>query len=440
MVENVVGGDRGPIERIAAFVSRHGAFITVTTLFLAWGFITSNNDPLIASLKASFSLTYTEALMTQLVFFAAYGFMSLPAASLINHAGPVKSILIALATMVTGCLLVQFVTRFQSYELILAALFVLGIGITTLQVAANPLAAALGPPESSHFRLTFAQAFNSLGVVLGVNFGSKIMLGEDVLKSGHAPITDPAEKILALNGVTHAFMLIALLLAALMVFIWMSRKRIEAAAAAITSTENGSVLAALRSRWAIFGAVAIGLYVGAEVSIGSIMINFLNQPDVLNLPLETAGFYLGNIYWMGALVGRFIGSYLLTRIAAPVLLALAAAVASLLCLTVGLTSGPVAAYAALTVGLFNSIMFPTIFTITLERAGVAQSSTSGLLCVAIVGGAILPYAVGKFADNVSLPLAFFVPMAAYAVIVVFAVLAAKARVFHVDGATPSAVH
>ena len=168
MVDNVDRIKHGPIDRIAAFVSRHGAFITVTTLFLAWGFITSNNDPLIASLKASFSLTYTEALMTQLVFFAAYGFMSLPAASLINRAGAVKSILIALATMVTGCLLVQFVTRYQSYELILAALFVLGIGITTLQVAANPLAAALGPPESSHFRLTFAQAFNSLGVVLGV--------------------------------------------------------------------------------------------------------------------------------------------------------------------------------------------------------------------------------------------------------------------------------
>jgi FHS family L-fucose permease-like MFS transporter len=142
------------------------AFASVTTLFFAWGFISSNNDPLIATLKASFSLSYTEALLTQLVFFAAYGFMSFPAAALLNRAGAVRSILIALATMIVGCLLVQFVTRFGSYEIILAALFVLGIGITTLQVAANPLAAALGPPERSHFRLTFAQAFNSLGVVL----------------------------------------------------------------------------------------------------------------------------------------------------------------------------------------------------------------------------------------------------------------------------------
>lgn len=440
MVENSARAPAGGIARATAFVVRNGAFITVTTLFFAWGFITSNNDPLIASLKASFSLNYSEALMTQLVFFAAYGFMSLPAASLINRTGPVRSILIALATMVTGCLLVQFVTRYQSYELILAALFVLGIGITTLQVAANPLAAALGPPESSHFRLTFAQAFNSLGVVLGVNFGSKIMLGADALKSGHRAITDPAAREVALGAVTQAFLLIALLLSSLMAFIWMSRKRIEMAAAGVINTGNASVLAALRSPWAIFGAVAIGLYVGAEVSIGSIMINFLNQPDVLDLPLEIAGFYLGNIYWMGALIGRFIGSYLLTRIAAPRLLTAAASVASLLCLTVALSSGPVAGYAALAVGLFNSIMFPTIFTITLERAGVAQSSTSGLLCVAIVGGAILPYAVGKFADNVSLPLAFFLPMAAYAVIATFALLAAKARVFHAEGATPAAAH
>lgn len=423
-----------------AFIGRYGAFITVTTLFFAWGFITSNNDPLIASLKASFSLSYTEALLTQLVFFAAYGFMSLPAATLINRVGPVNSILVALATMVVGCLLVQFVTRFQSYELILAALFVLGIGITTLQVAANPLAAALGPPERSHFRLTFAQAFNSLGVVLGVNFGSRIMLGDDVLKSGHHALTDPADKLTALGGVTQAFLLIAGLLSGLMLFIWISRHRIAAAAATIVSSESGSVLAALRSRWAIFGAVTIGLYVGAEVSIGSIMINFLNQPNVLNLSLEAAGFYLANIYWMGALVGRFLGSYLLTRIAAPRLLAAAAAIASMLCLTVAMTQGPTAAYAALAVGLFNAIMFPTIFTITLERAGVAQPSTSGLLCVAIVGGAILPYAVGRFADSVSLELAFFVPMLAYAVICVFALLAAKAKVFRSEVGAVAAVH
>ncbi len=401
------------------------AFLSVTTLFFAWGFITSNNDPLVASLKASFSLTYTEALMTQLVSFAAYGIMSLPAAVLLNRLGAFGSIMIALATMTCGCALVLALARYQNYALILLALFVLGVGITILQVAANPLAAALGPPESSHFRLTFAQAFNSLGVVVGVSFGSGVMLGEDVIRAGHAPITDPAQRALALNGVTHAFGIIALFLVGIMAFTWVSRKHIRAGDA--VREELGSPFAALRSRWAVFGAIAIWLYVGAEVSIGSIMINFLNREDVLNLPLETAGFYLANIYWMGALVGRFIGSYLLTRIAAPLLLGCAAAMAALLCVTVVLTDGLIAACAALAVGLFNSIMFPTIFTLTLERAGVARSSTSGLLCLAIVGGAILPYSVGMIADNVNLSIAFIVPMLAYAIITLFAMLAARAR-------------
>lgn len=416
------------------------AFVSVTTLFFAWGFITSNNDPLIASLKASFHLTYTEALLTQLVFFAAYGFMSFPAAALLNKVGSVRSIMIALTTMIAGCLLVQFITQFQSYWLILAALFVLGIGITTLQVAANPLAAALGPPESSHFRLTFAQAFNSLGVVLGVNFGSRIMLSEEVLKSGHAPITNEADRILALNAVSHAFMLIAALLAGLMLFIWFSRQRISTAAAVIEKSGEGSVLDALKSRWALFGALAIGLYVGAEVSIGSIMINFLNQPEIMNLPLETAGFYLGNIYWMGALIGRFVGSYLLTRVDATRLLMGAAAMASLLCLTVAITGGPAAGYAALSVGLFNSIMFPTIFTITLERSGVSQASTSGLLCVAIVGGAVLPYVVGSMADQASLTLSFLVPMLAYGVIALFGMLSSGAKIHHADGGAAALSH
>lgn len=416
------------------------AFVSVTTLFFAWGFITSNNDPLIASLKASFHLSYTEALMTQLVFFAAYGFMSFPAAALLNRVGSVRSILIALATMIIGCLAVQFIVRYQDYTLILASLFILGIGITTLQVAANPLAAALGPAESSHFRLTFAQAFNSLGVVLGVNFGSTIMLGEEVLKSGHAPITNAADRILALQAVSHAFLIIAALLAGLMAFIWFSRKRISDAAEGVADAGEGLVLDALKSRWALFGSVTIGLYVGAEVSIGSIMINFLNQPEIMDLPLEIAGFYLANIYWMGALFGRFVGSYLLTRLAAPKLLMTAAGLASLLCLTVAFSGGPMAGYAALSVGLFNSIMFPTIFTITLERAGVSQASTSGLLCVAIVGGAILPYVVGQMADQSSLTLSFIIPMIAYAVIAIFGLLSQRATVYHIDGTSAAAGH
>ena len=180
---------------------------------------------------------------------------------------------------------------------------------------------------------------------------------------------------------------------------------------------------ALRSPWAVFGAVAIGLYVGAEVSIGSIMINFLNQPQVLGLPFDQAGAYLANFYWGGALVGRLVGTVLLTRLPASRLLIACGAMAGLLCLVVLATNGPIAGYAALATGFFNSIMFPTIFAITLERSGVSQSSTSGLLCLAIFGGAVLPITVGTVADVFGLSSAFAVPLTAYAFIAFFAVVA-----------------
>ena len=180
---------------------------------------------------------------------------------------------------------------------------------------------------------------------------------------------------------------------------------------------------ALRSRWAIFGAAAIGLYVGAEVSIGSIMINFLNQPSVLGLSLEEAGGYLANFYWGGALCGRIVGTLLLTRFRATWLLATCGVIATLLCTIVLVTSGPVAGFAALAIGFFNSIMFPTIFTLTLERSGVSQSATSGLLCLAIFGGAMLPIAVGAMADSFGLGASFAVPMTAYLFIAIFAVAA-----------------
>jgi FHS family L-fucose permease-like MFS transporter len=194
---------------------------------------------------------------------------------------------------------------------------------------------------------------------------------------------------------------------------------------------------ALASPWAVFGAVAIGLYVGAEVSIGSIMINFLNQRQILGLPLEVAGGYLANFYWGGALCGRLVGTLLLTRVRAARLLAACGIIATLLCATVLMSGGPVAGYAALAIGFFNSIMFPTIFSITLERSGVSQSATSGLLCVAIFGGALLPMAVGVIADRFGLSLSFIVPLLAYTFIAAFA-LAARDRVRGVADSNPGA--
>ena len=399
------------------------AFAAVTSLFFAWGFITSNNDPLIVALRAAFSLDYTEALLTQIVFFLAYGLLSLPAAWLTSRIGPVDMILGSLGLMACGCLLVVVSTNAGDFRPILAALFVLAAGFTALQVAANPLAAELGPPQRTHFRLNFAQAFNSLGVVIGVHFGSTVMLGDPALRAGSRAIMNLAHRTDLLRAVDRAFLIMAALLAALLLFFAAIRGFLRRAAPDDRAAAPAGMFEALRSRWAIFGAVAIGLYVGAEVSIGSIMINFLNQRSVLGLPFDDAGGYLANFYWGGALCGRLVGTALLTRLPATRLLAACGIVAGLLCLTVVTTGGPVAGYSALAIGFFNSIMFPTIFTITLERSGVSQSSTSGLLCLAIFGGALLPVAVGAIADSFGLSASFMVPLAAYVFIAAFAVAA-----------------
>ena len=399
------------------------AFAAVTSLFFAWGFITSNNDPLIVALRAAFSLDYSEALLTQIVFFLAYGLLSLPAAWMSSRIGAVDTILMSLTLMVCGCVAVVLSTSIGSFWPILAALFVLAAGFTSLQVAANPLAADLGPPERSHFRLNFAQAFNSLGVVLGVHFGSFVMLGDPVLRANSGPVVDPARRAMLLNSVDRAFLIMGALLAALLLMFLALRKFVSAAAPDHRQLAPGRIFDVLRSRWAIFGAVAIGLYVGAEVSIGSIMINFLNQPQVLGMPLEKAGGYLANFYWGGALIGRIVGTMLLTRVRASRLLGTCGVIAALLCVTVLLSHGPARGYAALSIGLFNSIMFPTIFTITLQRSGVSQSSTSGLLCLAIFGGALLPMAVGTIADRFGLAASFAVPLAGYIFIALFAVAA-----------------
>ena len=413
------------------------AFAAVTTLFFAWGFITSNNDPLIVALRAAFSLNYTEALLTQIVFFLAYGLLSLPAAWLGSRIGPVDMILGALATMAAGCLLVTVSTDFGDFRPILAALFVLAAGFTSLQVAANPLAADLGPPQRSHFRLNFAQAFNSLGVVVGVHFGSLVMLGDPALRAGAAKGMSDAGRTEVLGAVDHAFLIMAALLGALFVFFAMIRRFVTEVAPDHRRPVPAGMFDALQSRWAVFGAVAIGLYVGAEVSIGSIMINFLSQPHVLGLSFEDAGGYLANFYWGGALCGRLIGTLLLTRVRATRLLGACGVAAAILCVAVLGSDGPAAGYAALAIGFFNSIMFPTIFTITLERSGVSQSSTSGLLCLAIFGGALLPMAVGTIADSFGLSMAFAVPLAAYAFIAFFAVAARETRSALDLGAEPA---
>jgi MFS transporter, FHS family, L-fucose permease len=421
------------------------AFIGVTTLFFAWGFITAMIDPLIPSVRAIFHLTYTQSMLTQFAFFMSYGIVSLPGATLVARLGYSRSILIALVAMIVGCLLVPVATSVERYELVLVCLFIIGAGITVLQIAANPLAAALGPPARSHFRLTLSQAFNSLGTVIAPYLGSMLMLRGGVFVADSSAAGTAAGRAASLRSIDTSFLWIAAMIALLAVFIWRFSGRLKQSAPP-PAPAHDSVLHALQSPWALLGAAGIFLYVGAEVSIGSMMINFLHQPDVLGVTVDRAGQLL-SLYWLGAMVGRFAGSVLLTRVRATLLLTVAAAAAAVLCLTVSQGVGLVAGGCALAVGLFNSIMFPTIFTLTLERSTASAAATSGLLCTAIIGGALLPRIAGLIADSAGahnestgLHAAFLLPMAAYIAISVFAMTAGKARVATIGQPAGNALH
>jgi len=400
------------------------AFVTITTLFFAWGFITVTVDPLIASLKAIFALSYAEVMLTQFAFFLAYGVVSLPAAALVRRLGYARAIAVALVVMIAGCLIVPVATHFETFAIVLPALFIIAGGITVLQVAANPLAAALGPAERAHYRLTLSQAFNSLGTAIAPYAMASVVLGGGIFTAAEGASVTAAQRAVSLRHIDLAFLGIAVLIALLAAFIFAVRERLATASPPGTSAEDSSVAGALRSRWALLGAAGIFLYVGAEVSIGSTLTNFLHQGDVFGVPLGRAG-KLVSLYWSGAMVGRFAGSALLTRVRAATLLTVAAAVAALLCLTVMLTPGALAGAAALSIGLMNSIMFPVIFTLTLERSTASRAATSGLLVMAIVGGAFLPRLVGVLADFAGLRAAYAVPMLAYACISAFAIAASR---------------
>jgi FHS family L-fucose permease-like MFS transporter len=284
-------------------------FATVTTLFFMWGFITVSIDPLIAALKALFDLSYAQAMLTQFAFFMAYFVVSLPAAALIARLGNSKSIMFALGVMVAGCLIVPAATYFETYSLVLVALFVIASGITILQVVANPLAAALGPPERSHFRLTFSQAFNSFGTWLAPRLVSGVILAGGIFAVTHGAEITPELRAESFRKIDSVFLAIAGALVLLALFIFVFRKLLDVTKP-VDEGQRPSVATALKSPWAVFGSVAIFLYVGAEVAIGSAMTNFLHEPDMLNIPLEEAG-KMVSYYWGGAMVGRLIGSALL---------------------------------------------------------------------------------------------------------------------------------
>lgn len=421
------------------------AFAAVTTLFFAWGFITSLVDPLVASVKGIFTLSDVQAQASAFAFFFAYFVVSFPAAALLARFKSVPTIIAALLMMVAGCLIMLGATNLSSYWLVLLGLFVLASGITVLQVAANPLAAALGDPKYSHLRLTLSQTFNSFGTFLGPLLGAHLFLAGVEVKGG-AHLSESVRSG-ALAGIDTAYLWLSGLIAALALFFYLTRRVVTAAAPPPADTSG--LFSALKSPWALFGALAIFLYVGAEVSIGTQMALFLNSNAIWgqsNAPFSVPllGFVMGGdgvagvslqeagkavaFYWGGAMVGRAIGSALLARIPAARLLGVFAAIAMMMCLFVVTVGGVIAGFVALSIGFFNSIMFPVIFTLTLERTSASQESTSGLLCTAIVGGAVIPLLVGTVSGVAGYAAALIVPAACYACLIVFAFAGARAKV------------
>ncbi|MGZ4959420.1 MAG: L-fucose:H+ symporter permease [Methylomonas sp.] len=400
--------------------SHLGALTVLTSLFFIWGFITCLNDILIPHLKAVFTLSYTQVMLIQFCFFTAYFVVSVPSGLLVEKVGYKRGIVIGLAIAGCGCLLFYPSAGLRSYPLFLAAFFVLASGITLLQVAANPYVTVLGAPETASSRLTLTQAFNSLGTTLAPFFGALLILSTAVKSADQIRLLNPDE-LSAYQAAEAAAVQNPYLFLAAVLFLMAALFAILKLPKVTAQTQQGSAAAEddRDSAWhyphLVLGAVAIFVYVGGEVSIGSFLVNFLGEPDIAGLVAQDAGKYV-SFYWGGAMVGRFIGSAVMQKVRPANALAFNAISAAVLVLLAMMNSGQFAMWSILAVGLCNSIMFPTIFSLAVGGLGRHTGQGSGILCAAIVGGAVLPVLQGAFADHIGIQHAFFVPVLCYAYI------------------------
>jgi MFS transporter, FHS family, L-fucose permease len=398
----------------------------VFALFFIFGGITSLNDVVIPKLKGLFTLSYGEVMLVQSAFFAAYFLISLPAAAVVRRVGYLRTAAIGLLMMTAGCLLFIPASSSGLFATFLAALFVLAAGITIVQVVANPLISMLGPPATAHSRLTFAQAFNSLGTTIFPYVGSILILGPlaKVNPSQLSGAALSAFRTQETHVIVSTYLGLAVVLVLVAALVWLRRNRL--AETSLESVTFRHAFDLLRQRRFGFGALCIFLYVGAEVAIGSLIVSYLMQSTVLGLGQEEAGKHVP-FYWGGAMVGRFIGAYLL-RVFSPgkVLACAAAGVIALLFISAN-AAGAVSGWSLLAIGLFNSIMFPTIFSLACEGLGPRAAEGSGIICVAIVGGAIVPLITGHAADWVGLKTALIVPAICYGGILSFGVYARRPK-------------
>ena len=401
-----------------AGVQAPGLQVFVFALFFIFGGVTSLNDVVIPKLKSLFTLSYGEAMLVQSAFFAAYFLVSLPASALVKRIGYLRGAAVGLLVMMTGCLLFVPASAAAQFPFFLSALFVLASGVTLVQVVANPLISLLGPPRTAHSRLTFAQAFNSLGTTIFPYVGALLILGSlakvDPKTLSGAALS--AFRTAESGAIVRAYIGLAIALAAVAAVVWSQRRRLVE-----TPADHRNPLrafAVLRRPRLALGALAIFVYVGAEVAVGSLIVSYLMQSNVLGLDQTQAGEHVP-FYWGGAMIGRFAGAYVLRVISPGKVLAGACAAAMGLLLLSGQTHGAVCAYALLAVGVFNSIMFPTIFALASDGLGAEAPDGSGMICMAIVGGAIIPPLTGRLADMAGLRTALLIPALCYAIILVF---------------------
>jgi FHS family L-fucose permease-like MFS transporter len=398
----------------------------VTLLFFMWGLLTSLNDVLIPHLKSVYQLSYVQAMLVQCCFFGAYFIVSLPAGMLIRRIGYQRGAVTGLVIAAAGCALFYPAAN-AGYAVFLFAFFVLASGITVLQVAANPYVTVLGDPRGASSRLSLTQAINSLGTTIAPALGGMLILAGGALNSNKGTAASEASSV---QGPYLVLAMALLLLAVLFALARLPRIDDAPAAAATDAAATASAAApgagtasagwraALAHRHLVLGTIAIFLYVGAEVSIGSFLVNFIGEPSVAGLAPADAAHYV-SYYWGGAMIGRFIGSAAMQYVKPGRVLAVTAAVAIALILLAIAGHGQLAMIAILSVGLFNSIMFPTIFAIALAGLGRLTGLGSGLLCMAIAGGAVVPLLQGAVGDALGVQISFLIPAACYTFILYY---------------------
>lgn len=398
--------------------SYKSAFALVTTLFFIWGFLTSLNDILIPHLRAIFDLNYAQSMLIQFAFFTSYAVFGFPSGKVVEWIGYQRTMVVGLLTMALGAVLFIPAANLPSYGLFLAALIILAAGMTALQVAANPYVAVLGPARTASSRLNFSQAFNSLGTTVGPPLGGFVILkgAEKLVSNVHAmsPAALHAYRQQQAASVKTPYIIFTLILVMVALAIGIYKfPRIGGATKELNSEQDAGDQASIwRYPHVVLGVVAIFVYVGAEVSIGSFLINYFQQSYIAAVTELAASAYVA-FYWGGAMVGRFVGSAILQKVKTEIVLTICAIVAMVLVLTSILSFGHAAMWSILLVGLFNSIMFPSIFTLGIAEMGPRTGEAAGLLMVACGGGAIIPEIQGILADRIGIHHAFIIPVLCY---------------------------